>query len=308
MAWSDSNDVRPLSLREPWKYWVFAAHGLPKQLVSDNGPQFCSAEFEMCMNKNGIKHMRSGHPATNGEVEHFVQAFKWALKSRKRDVVHLQTKIVEVSICVLYYTSSHYGCFSGWTLCETPTMHLFWIVIEKTGLVSYRVEVRGKIWRWHTDQLLATGMQVSDSIPNYNVNINLPQISESAAEQQNNTYNTPTPVDNSSPAISTEQSPDSLSPAVDHYLRRDCTQTERLIYKYWIWLGEDVVNFDFVAITSCFYIMHFCGKMFRFSVLCLSFFSQSCTILLIVIVWFYACVLYVRNNRHHITLCQSRVL
>ena len=34
---------------------LFAAHSLPKQLVSDNGPQFSSAEFETCMKANGIK-------------------------------------------------------------------------------------------------------------------------------------------------------------------------------------------------------------------------------------------------------------
>ena len=105
-------------------------------------------------------------------------------------------------------------------------------MIEKTGAVSYRVEVRRKIWHQHTDQLLATGVQVSDKIPNDSINIDLPQISESAIEQQDNTYDTPTPVDNSSPATSPEESPDSLSPAVDRYPRRDCKQTERLVYKY----------------------------------------------------------------------------
>ena len=36
---------------------LFAAYGLPEQLVSDNSPQFTSSEFELCMRANGIKHI-----------------------------------------------------------------------------------------------------------------------------------------------------------------------------------------------------------------------------------------------------------
>lgn len=74
---------------------LFSMHGLPEQLVPDNGPQFSSAEFEACMKKNGIKHIRSapGHPATNGEVERFVQTFKQALKTGKKDGGSLQTRL-----------------------------------------------------------------------------------------------------------------------------------------------------------------------------------------------------------------------
>ena len=37
---------------------IFAAYGLPEQLVSDNGPQLISAEFASFMKMNGIKHIR----------------------------------------------------------------------------------------------------------------------------------------------------------------------------------------------------------------------------------------------------------
>eukprot|EP00731_Ephydatia_muelleri_P034541 Em0065g2a len=62
---------------------VFSAYGLPEQLVSENGPQFISREFAEFMAKNGIKHIRSApyHPATNGQVERFVQTFKRAMKT-----------------------------------------------------------------------------------------------------------------------------------------------------------------------------------------------------------------------------------
>ena len=36
---------------------IFATHGLPQQLVSDNGPQFVSDEFATFMKSNGVKHI-----------------------------------------------------------------------------------------------------------------------------------------------------------------------------------------------------------------------------------------------------------
>ena len=47
---------------------MFAHHGLPEQLVSDNGPQFTSFEFEQFLHKNRVKHILSApyHPASNG--------------------------------------------------------------------------------------------------------------------------------------------------------------------------------------------------------------------------------------------------
>ena len=35
---------------------IFAQHGLPEEVVSDNGPQFISNEFSEFMSKNGVKH------------------------------------------------------------------------------------------------------------------------------------------------------------------------------------------------------------------------------------------------------------
>ena len=62
---------------------LFSTHGLPERIVTDNGPQFCSEEFENFLKVNGIRHTLSApyHPATNGEAERFVQTFKNAMKS-----------------------------------------------------------------------------------------------------------------------------------------------------------------------------------------------------------------------------------
>ena len=64
---------------------TFAQHGLPTEVVTDNGPQFVSEEFEQFMKVNGVKHIRAPayHPSTNGEAERFVQTFKKAMKSSK---------------------------------------------------------------------------------------------------------------------------------------------------------------------------------------------------------------------------------
>ncbi len=66
---------------------LFATHGIPEQIASDNGPQFTSSDFEEFTRKNGIKHTQSSpyHPASNGEAERFVRTFKEAMKAGKRD-------------------------------------------------------------------------------------------------------------------------------------------------------------------------------------------------------------------------------
>ena len=76
---------------------VFATFGLPRQVVSDNGPQFVSAEFERFMKENGVKHLRSApyHPSTNGLAERFVQSLKQAMKVGERRGVPSQQCLAE---------------------------------------------------------------------------------------------------------------------------------------------------------------------------------------------------------------------
>ena len=61
---------------------IFATHGIPELLVSDNGSVFTSAEFKNFTQQNGIRHTTAApyHPATNGLAERAVQTFKSFLK------------------------------------------------------------------------------------------------------------------------------------------------------------------------------------------------------------------------------------
>ena len=49
---------------------TLATGTIPRQFVSDNGPQFISDEFKQFLASNGVKHIKSSpyHPATNWAV------------------------------------------------------------------------------------------------------------------------------------------------------------------------------------------------------------------------------------------------
>ena len=65
---------------------LFASYGLPRQVVTDNGPQFTSNEFSVFMKSNGVKHIKCSpyHPSSNGAAEHFVQTFKRSIKAAEQ--------------------------------------------------------------------------------------------------------------------------------------------------------------------------------------------------------------------------------
>lgn len=61
---------------------TFARFGLPKVVVSDNGPPFTSKEYVDFMASNGVTvtHIAVYHPATNGAAEGAVKLCKRAIK------------------------------------------------------------------------------------------------------------------------------------------------------------------------------------------------------------------------------------
>ena len=64
---------------------LFSRFGLPLQIVSENGPQFTSTEFEKFMKRYGIKHIRTApfHPSSNGAAERVVGVLKNAIKASR---------------------------------------------------------------------------------------------------------------------------------------------------------------------------------------------------------------------------------
>ena len=56
----------------------FCVHGIPEQIVTDNGSQFTTDAFKVFTQCNGIRHVKSApyHPALNGLAERFVQSVK----------------------------------------------------------------------------------------------------------------------------------------------------------------------------------------------------------------------------------------
>ena len=76
---------------------MFAQHGIPEQLVSDNGPQFTSTEFAQFMEGNRIKHILSApyHPASNGLAERFVQTLKRTLKASVKEGKTIHHRLAE---------------------------------------------------------------------------------------------------------------------------------------------------------------------------------------------------------------------
>lgn len=61
---------------------IFARFGAPEIIVSDNGPQFISEQFQTFCNLNGIEHIQTSpyNPMSNGQAERFVDTFKRTIK------------------------------------------------------------------------------------------------------------------------------------------------------------------------------------------------------------------------------------
>ena len=67
---------------------IFATHGIPEKLVSDNGSGFTSQKYLLFMERNGIKHILTSpyHLSSNGLAERAVQTFKNGIRKLEGDV------------------------------------------------------------------------------------------------------------------------------------------------------------------------------------------------------------------------------
>ncbi|XP_028413967.1 uncharacterized protein K02A2.6-like [Dendronephthya gigantea] len=87
--------------------YLFSSFGLPKELVSDNGPQFVAEEFQTFFKNNGVRHSRSAqyHPSSNGENERAVRTFKQAMRTMESESGTLNQKLA--SFVLSYRTTPH---------------------------------------------------------------------------------------------------------------------------------------------------------------------------------------------------------
>ena len=117
---------------------LFAAYGLPNQLVSDNGPQFTSTEFAYFLKANGIKHIKCApyHPSSNGCAERFVQTFKRAL--RADDYRGLTAEQRLMAFLLTYRSSPH-------STTGVPPCKLFLNRDIRTRMDLLRPEVADKV-------------------------------------------------------------------------------------------------------------------------------------------------------------------
>ena len=62
---------------------TFATHGIPQEIVTDNGPQFTSAEFSSYLSTCGITHRKVAPywPQANSEVERFNRTIEKAIRA-----------------------------------------------------------------------------------------------------------------------------------------------------------------------------------------------------------------------------------
>ncbi|XP_063365892.1 uncharacterized protein K02A2.6-like [Cydia amplana] len=90
---------------------IFITFGFPLTLVSDNGRQFISTEFEDYLKKKGVVHKTSApyHPATNGQAERYVQTIKKGLKCMDAEPGNLHDKILAVKERLLRTPSTTTG-------------------------------------------------------------------------------------------------------------------------------------------------------------------------------------------------------
>ena len=97
----------------------FATHGLPEEIVTDNGPQFVAEEFKSYLTEHGIKHRRVTPywPQANSEVERFNRTLEKATRAAHAEGKNWKN---EIDIFLLNYRATAH-CTTG----KAPAVLLF---------------------------------------------------------------------------------------------------------------------------------------------------------------------------------------
>ncbi|XP_046742528.1 uncharacterized protein K02A2.6-like [Diprion similis] len=136
----------------------FARFGLPGLIISDNGLQLTSEEFNNFCKSNFIAHETSApyHPSTNGLAENAVGSFKRGIK---RALLENKNKSIKLSTLISRYLFS-YRNIPHSTTGETPAkLMLGRNVKTRLNFLNMKTpeNVEDVLWKRHVDQLLKTG-------------------------------------------------------------------------------------------------------------------------------------------------------
>lgn len=136
---------------------VFARLGIPKEICSDNGPPFPSAEMEEFMTNNGIKQIFSPpyHPKSNGEAERFVRTLKEGIRRRVGGSVSHNLGLND--FLLTYRTTPHS------TTGRTPSEMLYGRRI-RTKLDLIKPDLGEKILRRQTGDKVTDALAVGERV------------------------------------------------------------------------------------------------------------------------------------------------
>ena len=103
---------------------TFATHGIPQEIVTNNGPQFISTEFSTCLSSSGIAHRKVTPywPQANSEVERFNRTVEKAIRAANVDG---KNRKEELDVLLLNYRSTPH-CITG----QPPAVLLFGLNIR----------------------------------------------------------------------------------------------------------------------------------------------------------------------------------
>ncbi|XP_013147927.1 PREDICTED: uncharacterized protein K02A2.6-like [Papilio polytes] len=129
---------------------LFSRFGIPRQIVTDNGTQFTSKEFEYFNRYNGIEHIFTSpyHPSSNGLAENAVKTLKRVIKKALQEKQDINRALWSF---LLYYRNVEH-CTTG----ESPALLLLGRQI-RTRLDAVRPDREGHVRRAQQRQQDAAG-------------------------------------------------------------------------------------------------------------------------------------------------------
>ena len=117
---------------------MFSEYGKPHVIVTDNGRQFVSTQFEAFLRRNGVRHLNTPprHPASNGVIERTVQTFKRFLS--KFQIGDIHARLPRVLYAMRTSPSSRHGLTPSEVMGRPFRTHLTQLHPSKDQLMGPR--------------------------------------------------------------------------------------------------------------------------------------------------------------------------